>query len=443
MKINLHLVACFLNFVKFFVDFYFAYKLTNVFVQPKVKNSLLDVLGVFISAALLFIINLFNISILNSIFMLLILFVRCEIVLSGEWKTIFVTSIIAFIVVIFCEYMALAIGNVILQYTTYLHGTDTIKIFLIECSVIIYSFISFYLTKFLKKKKLKILSFCEYLLILPVTSIGSLYYILYLHNKSYGTDTFITNFIYVAVVIGLGMINIIVLVVQDEINKKVVLEQEVKNMRTQQITTEISYKQQERDLQELKKISHDFKNHLICLSSLIQSNSEVEEYISNLMNEIDDSKHQNINLSDNNVLNIILFEKEQQCLKLNIKFEIDIKYNLLSFISYKDTCTIFANALDNAICACSLSLGINLEAYINLRIFRVNSMLFIKIYNTKVNDIAFKGNRIGTTKKMSESHGYGLINIKDAVSHYNGTVDISFTENIFRLSLCIPIIEND
>ena len=442
MKIDMYIVVYFLSFIKCFIDFYFAYKFTNVFFQPKVNSLLSDLSGIVISAVLLFLINFFNISVLNSIFMLIIIFVRCKIVLNGNWRTIFVTSLVAFTVVIFCEFITIAIGNVILQYTPNLRGTNTLQIFLIESSVIIYSFISFYLIKFLKKKKLKILSFSKYLLILPVASIGSMYYILYLHNKSYDADTFITNVIYVAVVTGLGMANIIVLAVHDEFNKKAALEQEVEKMRTQQITTEISYKQQEKNLQELRRISHDFKNHLICLSSLIESNSDMEEYISNLINEIDNSKFQNLNKSNNNVLNIILYEKEQQCLKSNVKFEIDIKYNLLSFISYKDTCTIFANALDNAISACGLSLDFNLEAYINLRIFRVNSMLFIEIYNTKVNDIVFKGNRIRSTKKSSQSHGYGLMNIKNAVSHYNGTMDFSFTENIFRLSICMPIIDD-
>ncbi|MGB8450917.1 MAG: GHKL domain-containing protein [Anaerocolumna sp.] len=442
MKIDMHIVVCFLSFVKCFIDFYFAYKFINVFFQPKVKSLLADLSGIAISTVLLFLINSFNNSILNSIFMLIIIFVRCKIVLNGNWRTIFVTSLIAFTIDLFCEFMTIAIGNIILQYTPYLRGTDTLQIFLIESSVIIYSFISYYLIKVLKKKKLKILYPSKYLLILPVTSIGSMYYILYLHNNSCSTYTFFSNIIYVAVVIGLGMANIIVLAVHDEINKKAALEQEVEKMRTQQITTEISYKQQESCLQELRRISHDFKKHLICLSGLIQSNSGVEEYISNLINEIDNSKFQNLNRSDNNALNIILYEKEQQCLKLNIKFEIEIEYNLLSFLSYKDTCTIFANALDNAISACGLSLDFNLEAYINLRIFRVNSMLFIEIYNTKVNDIVIKGNRIKSTKKSSGSHGYGLMNIKDAVSHYNGTMDFSFTENIFRLSLCMPILED-
>jgi hypothetical protein len=337
--------------------------------------------------------------------------------------------------------MTIAFGNFILQFTPNLQGTDSLQILLIGSCVIFYSFLSDHLIKTLKKKKLKILYPNKYLLILPLTSIASIYYILYLHNNSYSIDTFITNIVYVAVVFGLGAANIIVLAVHNEINKKAALEQEVEKMRMQQTTMEISYKQQEKNLQELRRISHDFKRHLICLAGLIHSNTEIEDYISNLINEIDNSKFQNLNRSDNDALNIILYEKERQCLKLNIKFEIEIEYNLLSFISYKATCTIFANALDNAINACILSLDFNLEAYIKLRIFRVNSMLFIEIFNTKVNNIVFKGNRIGSTKKSPESHGYGLMNIKEAISNYDGTMDFSFTDNIFRLSICMPIIE--
>lgn len=442
MKINMHIIVYILSFIKCFIDFYFIYMFIGVFFQPKVKSLLSDLFGIVISAVLLFFINSFNISILNSISMLLIIFVRCKIVLNGTWRPIFSTSLIAFTILLFCEFMTIAIGTIILQYTPKLHGKDTLQIFLIESSVIIYSFICYYLIKILKRKKLKIIYPSKYLLVLPVTSIGSMYYILYLHENFYITNTLVSNIIYVAVVIGLGMANIIVLAVHDGINKRAALEQEVDRMRTQQITTEISYKQQEKNLKELRKISHDFKKHLICLSGLIQSNTDIEQYILNLINEIDNAKFQNLNRSDNDALNIILYEKEQQCLKMNIEFKIDIEYNLLSLISYKDTCTIFANALDNAINACCLTLDFNMEPYINLRIFRVNSMLFIEIYNTKVNDIIYTGNRIRSTKNSSELHGFGLMNIKDAVNHYNGTMDFSFTENMFRLSLCIPIIDD-
>lgn len=442
MKTDLLMVVCFLSFTKCVIDFYFAYKFVGVFFQSRSKSALSNLSGIVISAVLLYIINAFSNSILNSIIMLIIIFFRCRIVLKGAWRTIFVTSLIAFAIVLFCEFITIAFGNVILQFTPNLEGTDSQQILLIGSCIIIYSFLSDYLIKTLKKNKLKILYPNKYLLILPLTSIASIYYILLLHNNSHIIDTFITNIIYVAVVFGLGAANIIVLAVHNEINKKAELEQEVEKMRMQQTTIEISYKQQEKNLEELRRISHDFKKHLICLSGLIQSDAEIDDYISNLIHEIDHSKIQNLNRSDNNALNIILYEKEQQCLKLNIKFEIEMEYNLLSFISYKVTCTIFANALDNAIHACILSLDFNLEAYIKLRIFRVNSMLFIEIYNTKVNSIVFKGNRIGSTKKAPETHGYGLMNIKEAVSNYDGTMDFSFTDNIFRLSICMPIVED-
>ena len=40
-------------------------------------------------------------------------------------------------------------------------------------------------------------------------------------------------------------------------------------------------------------------------------------------------------------------------INVGITFEKQVLYDDLSFLSYMDTCTIFANALDNAVKACS------------------------------------------------------------------------------------------
>ena len=122
------------------------------------------------------------------------------------------------------------------------------------------------------------------------------------------------------------------------------------------------------------------------------------------------------------------FNETKHCNALGIEFHKQILYNDLSFLSYMDTCTIFANALDNAVTACS-HVDIQ-ERRIDLTLKRKKDMLSIVIENTKQNDIVEKENRLFSTKPNKEQHGFGVENIKMAVAKYNGLVSIEHTKDI-------------
>ena len=102
------------------------------------------------------------------------------------------------------------------------------------------------------------------------------------------------------------------------------------------------------------------------------------------------------------------------------------------FLSYMDTCTIFANALDNAVTACShVDTG---GRRIDLTVKKKKDMLSIIIENSKQNEIVEKENRLFSTKPNKEQHGFGVENIKMAVSKYHGLVSIEHTKDKFIFS---------
>ena len=103
-------------------------------------------------------------------------------------------------------------------------------------------------------------------------------------------------------------------------------------------------------------------------------------------------------------------------------------YNDLSLLKYIDTCTIFANALDNAVKACSEIQ--NGEKKIVLEVKRTNDILSIIIENQK----------IVSSKLDKHNHGFGVENIKMAVEKYNGIVSIDYTDTIFTLAISIPLL---
>ena len=48
-------------------------------------------------------------------------------------------------------------------------------------------------------------------------------------------------------------------------------------------------------------------------------------------------------------------------------------------------------------------------------------------------------NGLPQTTKQSEGHGYGMKSIKKCVEKYNGEMDVSAENNLFRLTIFIPI----
>lgn len=113
-------------------------------------------------------------------------------------------------------------------------------------------------------------------------------------------------------------------------------------------------------------------------------------------------------------------------------------YNDLSILKYIDTCTIFANALDNAVKACSdIQNG---EKKITLEVKRTNDILSIIIENTKQNHVVYENEKFVSSKLDKHNHGFGVENIKMAVEKYNGIVSIDYTDTIFTLAISIPLL---
>ena len=121
-----------------------------------------------------------------------------------------------------------------------------------------------------------------------------------------------------------------------------------------------------------------------------------------------------------------------------IIFEKQILYNDLSILKYIDTCTILANALDNAVKACSEIQ--NGEKKITLEVKRTNDILSIIIENTKQNHVVCENEKFVSSKADKHNHGFGVENIKMAVEKYNGIVSIDYTDTIFTLAISIPLL---
>ena len=97
------------------------------------------------------------------------------------------------------------------------------------------------------------------------------------------------------------------------------------------------------------------------------------------------------------------------------------------------------DALDKAIEACDKILDDSKDKYISVNVTYINSFCFIKIENSKINEINIKNNNFITNKKDKFMHGIGLKNIKDTVYKYNGEIKIEFDDDKFVIKFIFSL----
>ena len=146
-------------------------------------------------------------------------------------------------------------------------------------------------------------------------------------------------------------------------------------------------------------------------------------------------KYENYYRTGNKFLDIILKDKIERAQTDNVKIVDDICFDEVEFLNPLDISTIFGNLLDNAIEACRFVEDTE-HRVVNISARRRNQLLVIHVSNSKVKDKRSRTRR-GTSKKII--HGYGLLNVSNAVKKYNGEISIDEKESEFVVNIIIPM----
>lgn len=169
-------------------------------------------------------------------------------------------------------------------------------------------------------------------------------------------------------------------------------------------------------LDAAKSMRHDFKNHILIVGELLRKEqySKAADYISELNNSCE---HTELKFHTGcPILDIIFTDKLSA-----ISDKVTINCTAVPGIEATDICVIFANAVDNAVCA--VSKLPDDERFINITTKSRGELLFIELENS------FDGKpfEIGT----------GIENIISAAEKYGGTAQISAHCNTFSLKIIL------
>lgn len=140
----------------------------------------------------------------------------------------------------------------------------------------------------------------------------------------------------------------------------------------------------------------------------------------------------------NSVLDTILGGKILYARGKDVRITCVADGTLLNFMHVTDICTIFGNALDNAL-ESVVMLEDPEKRLIHVSVSARRNFVFIQVSNYCEQELKREeGQMPATTKSDKKNHGFGLKSILYSVEKYGGSVSVDLKKNWFELQILLP-----
>lgn len=196
----------------------------------------------------------------------------------------------------------------------------------------------------------------------------------------------------------------------------------------------------EKETDNIKRLAHDFRNHLEALK-YNHDNEEKQEYIRNIEKRLE--RYECYYRTGNTFMDSLLQSKAQQAADSGIEFKVIADFRPFQKVRNEDLCTIIANIVDNALRECSLIRMETPEEECIIQVKARKSLDFLWIYcensvREKQAKMVSRAKELKTTKDDKQNHGYGIKNVQSTVNEYGGEISISIRDELFCVSITIP-----
>lgn len=187
--------------------------------------------------------------------------------------------------------------------------------------------------------------------------------------------------------------------------------------------------------EDLQAFRHDMSNQLIILNHLLEEGKDEEA-----RRQLDQLSHfikgkVIYSTSGNTIIDGLVNYKLQSVASENIKVETEIVVPEQLNIDIADFITLLGNLLDNALEA--LKKVDREQRILTIKIVFSQERLIGRITNTYCGEIHQKDDKILTSKKEKQKHGYGLSNVEKIIKKYNGYMEIDHANGEFRVDFII------
>ena len=177
---------------------------------------------------------------------------------------------------------------------------------------------------------------------------------------------------------------------------------------------------------------HDMRHQIQLWENRGGADKRELEEIKNLISIYDTSVK-----TGNDVLDTILTEKSIFCEHNGIRLTCIMDGSCLSFMKESDICTLFGNALENAIEAVEKIENLE-ERIISMHLKVKKDMMIFTCENYYNGQLELKNGILKTSKNDEDYHGFGLRSIRRVATSYGGEATVDLDE-LFRLSVIIPL----
>ncbi len=211
-------------------------------------------------------------------------------------------------------------------------------------------------------------------------------------------------------------------------------EKELRNIHSMLKAQYDKYRNYQSTFEVINMKYHDLKHQIAGLRAEM-SDDERRKWIDSLEQELESYSPELE--TGNSVLDTLIAGKMMNCRANNIKITCVADGDILDFMHVADICTIFGNALDNAIESVAL-IDDPEKRLIHLSLSQKKNFVLIQINNYCENTITLKNGYPVTTKADKGNHGFGLKSIRYTVEKYHGTLNFDLNDNWFELKMLIP-----
>lgn len=191
------------------------------------------------------------------------------------------------------------------------------------------------------------------------------------------------------------------------------------------------FQQKFSDIDAVNRKYHDMKNILLYLQAS-GGTEEIQEQIRHLLGEI--RPYETSILTGNEAIDILLSEKLALCQQKQISCTPYLDGSLFDFVEPLDLCTLFGNAMDNAIESCS-RIPEPADRQISIKSTQKGDTRILTFRNTFAERPEIRKGLPKTTKEDKKNHGYGLGNIQYIMKKYQGTMNCRIENQEFLLTL--------
>ena len=195
------------------------------------------------------------------------------------------------------------------------------------------------------------------------------------------------------------------------------------------------YRQSRENIDIINRKYHDLK-HQLSIIRLEPDDRKREEYLSQLESGLQSCEADM--RTGNSTLDTILAGKQLYCRQHQITMTVVADGARLAFMDVMGLCSIFGNALDNAIESVEKLEDVN-RRLTRVAVFVQDNFLMIRVENYFETPVKLNNGEFATTKADKLYHGYGIKSIRYTAEKYGGSVSITTEDRWFHLRVLIPI----